>query len=376
MMNKKMILIWSTTIFLAALGTTGAFANDLGLDTDLGEKLWPGEDASIQSMANTISQLLEKRFSEGQRPAIRDAHAKGHGCVKADFKVEEKLDPALTQGVFIPGQSYKAWIRFSNGSGEINPDKGADARGMAIKLTGVEGLKILPDEALEKTQDFVMISGPVFFIDDPRKYAALLHGHDSDNKAEQLLAVTKLSPRGIVNALELGSTKIASPLEHQYWSTTPYRLGVGKDKVAIKFTARPCTPLQSTIPRKPGADFLKEEMQATLSSKDACFDFYVQTFKDFKNTPVEKSTIEWKEKSAPLIKVATVTIPKQKFDSQAQMTFCENLSFTPWHALPAHKPLGAVNRARRVIYSTISKLRHQQNNVVRKEPTGDETFSD
>ncbi len=56
------------------------------------------------------------------------------------------------------------------------------------------------------------------------------------------------------------------------------------------------------------------------------------------------------------------------------MTFCENLSYTPWYALLEHKPLGTVNRARRVDYTDVSKLRHGLNGASRSDPTGDERF--
>jgi hypothetical protein len=49
--------------------------------------------------------------------------------------------------------------------------------------------------------------------------------------------------------------------------------------------------------------------------------------------------------------------------------FCENLSYTPWHALPEHEPLGSINRARRAIYTAISKARHEINGARRAEPT-------
>jgi hypothetical protein len=67
--------------------------------------------------------------------------------------------------------------------------------------------------------------------------------------------------------------------------------------------------------------------------------------------------------------VATITIPRQQFATTERDEFGENLSFTPWHALPQHRPLGAVNRIRRVVYQTISKLRHDMNGVQQREPS-------
>jgi len=89
---------------------------------------------------------------------------------------------------------------------------------------------------------------------------------------------------------------------------------------------------------------------------------------------VEDSKGEWSEERAPFHKVATITIPQQKFSSPAQNEFGDNLSFTPWHALPDHRPLGRVNRVRRVVYEELSKLRHELNHAPRNEPSGEEVF--
>lgn len=48
--------------------------------------------------------------------------------------------------------------------------------------------------------------------------------------------------------------------------------------------------------------------------------------------------------------------------------FGENLSFTPWHALPEHRPLGLTYRLRKVIYEHISQVRHEMNSSGRREP--------
>ena len=50
------------------------------------------------------------------------------------------------------------------------------------------------------------------------------------------------------------------------------------------------------------------------------------------------------------------------------LKIAENLSFTPWHALEDQRPLGGINRARKVAYEAISKYRHERNGVPRVEP--------
>ena len=113
-------------------------------------------------------------------------------------------------------------------------------------------------------------------------------------------------------------------------------------------------------------------MIAWMNSKDACFTFTVQPQTDPVTMPVEDPTIVWDEIKAPFIEVATIRIPKQQFDSEAQQTFCENLSYTPWHALEEHRPVGQINEIRKAVYLASSDVRHKTNNAPQSEPTGAE----
>lgn len=347
---------------------------ETSIDASLGEKRFANEENTFQDIVRVISNFSSRRFSEGRTPALRDAHAKSHGCVRANFHVENNLTQDLARGVFVPGKDYKALIRYSNGGPEPLPDSKGDARGMAIKLLGVKGPKILSEERNAETQDFVMINHPAFFVNDPTTYLKFITAFHRPGFLESKTAAVHLGIHKAWLALKISSSKIEHPLQAQYWSMTPYQLGAGSGKKAIKFTAKPCSISGPQLPDKKDPDFLQHAMVDTLSTGSACFNFYVQIYKNPDDTPIEDSTVVWKEEVSPLQKVATITIPRQNFNSPSQMTDCENLSFTPWHALHDHKPLGAINRTRRVVYSAISKLRHQLNRVPRQEPTGLESF--
>ena len=84
--------------------------------------------------------------------------------------------------------------------------------------------------------------------------------------------------------------------------------------------------------------------------------------------PIEDPTINWDEALSPWRRVATVTIAAQEFDTPERHEFAEHLSFTPWHCLPEHRPLGGINRARRLVYEALSHQRHERNGVPRREP--------
>ena len=82
-----------------------------------------------------------------------------------------------------------------------------------------------------------------------------------------------------------------------------------------------------------------------------------------KTMPIEDATVLWQESDVPFVTVATLDIVQQTFDTPEQQQFCENLSFSPWNALEAHKPIGALNRARKLVYEASSNYRHQLNNT-------------
>jgi hypothetical protein len=238
---------------------------------------------------------------------------------------------------------------------------------MAIKLLGVPGDKIVPEEREAETQDFVLVSQPVFFVDEAASFLTFARRLGSSNKLIQASALLALDFRGFRNAIAM-QAKIASPLETRYWSAVPYRLGDPPHKQAVKFSARPCLPATTIIPKNPAFNFLRETMINQLEAGEVTFDFLVQP-RTSPTMSVENSMVEWKESDAPFFKVATITIPQQRFATPERDMLGENLSFTPWHALPQHRPLAAINRIRRVAYEAVSKRRHELNNTARRQPS-------
>lgn len=336
------------------------------IDSELGEKLQPNEAILAKQIADQIGQSIRKQYRSGN--ALRDAHPKAHGCVRAEFHVSKSLPKNLAKGIFVPDKTYSAWIRFSNASGDATQaDDKKDARGMAIKILGVSGKKILENDDQAMTQDFIMINHPVFFVDEPHRYLSFIEDMNSESTFKKLHIPFALGFKGTINALKASNSKIANPLQARYWSMVPYQLGLGVDRQAVKYSARPCSQNSDAIPNKPSQNFLREALQNTLNKNDACMEFLIQPRTSHKML-IEDSMTEWEETQAPFYQVATIHIPQQIFNTPDQNQFCENLSFTPWHSLPEHKPLGAINRLRKVIYENISLIRHEMNSVQRQEP--------
>jgi hypothetical protein len=338
------------------------------------EQVPAGEEAAIQATLKMIEEVVRHDQALNNGLAVRDAHAKHHGCVKAEFQVAQDVPENLKVGVFKTEKTYPAWIRFSNGSGQIQADSARDGRGMAVKLMRVDGEKILESERFEKTQDFIMINNPDFFVRNAVDYVEFQQFVSAGKPFKYFFP--GVDPRGwrlheLGPAIKTLSHKVKNPLSTRYWSMTPYLLG----NTEIKYSVRPavCPSGAKAVvdsDKTETPNFLRENLARSLAASEACFDFLVQRRTDPRSMPIEDPTVNWSERKSVPVKVATIVIHKQSFATAEQMNFCENLSYTPWHALPEHRPLGGINRARKVVYEGISKLRHDLNHTERREPTG------
>ena len=334
------------------------------------ERALPGEEAALDSIIATMGTYMRRHYRPGEFQ--RAGNTKTHGVVRGEFIVRDDVPAHLRHGVFATPRTFRAWVRFS-GPG---PDSPADIDDVgfvscAIKLMGVPGPKLLDDEQL--TQDFLAVCTPTFVTPNVVANAVL---------QKEILRGTP-----VFYFFRPGATHIldflmqswwnetqTSPLEATYWSDVPYLLGEGQ---AMMYSVRPRSKVRSRIPRvpfRPPDNYLRDAMVATLARRDVEFDFLVQVQTDPHRMPIENAAVRWPERLSPFLPVATLRIPRQKFDSAKQLAFAHNLSYNPWHCLPEHRPLGNQGRARRRMYWELSRLRQQMNDTPHVEPTGDEVF--
>lgn len=329
----------------------------LALDQEVSE---PGEKELIDSILKASLERLNRQFPPGTRPVLRDAHPKAHGLVSAEFIVLDDIPEKLRYGVFKMPGTFDALIRFSAGNVEVQEDTVPQAAGMAIKLLGVEGEKLLESEKDATTQDFVMINFPTFFVRNLKDYE-LLHQQILNGQLEEFFKTRPAERKAIIS---MRSQPFFNPVQARYFSQTPYLLGSN----AIKFSATPISQNSNRPPDIKGPDFLREAMKKQVGSEDVYYEFSIQLQADPVTMPVEDSLELWDETVSPFQRVALIRIPKQDIGANGRVEIAENLAFTPWHSLPEHRPLGSMNRSRLLIYNAVSEFRRKMNNVPLNEP--------
>jgi hypothetical protein len=212
----------------------------------------------------------------------------------------------------------------------------------------VPGKKYLADE--QETQDFLMTNSPTPVGRDAVEFMQFARANASGRAAGLLFLATHATTA----AKALARTNaVDSMVTERYWSGGVYHLGAHQ---AAKYSTRPCDLRLAREPARDSDDYLRKDL--ALAAKDGvCMTLYVQLQTDPDKTPIEDSSVVWDEADSPILPVAKIVMPPQEVPASATAA-CDELTFTPWHAIPAHKPMGHINRARRFVYAASQALRH------------------
>lgn len=379
-------------------------------------------DLLVEQAKNRMDDL----FKDKER-ALRDTHAKTHAGVKGTLEIFDLDEDAIKrelnkrtsltssqinaidikQGLLAKPKQYPVWLRFANGRVKVDNDYGPDTRSMTVKVIGVEGERLVQSHE-SKTQDLIVQNAEIFFIKTIRDYYGFFSGVvESEKAAKKWL---QQHPQQFLALLKITSRTPKSLLTERYWSGSALALGLNPDfdasqtglvpveyPAVVKYAFTPVSaeprhdriPFQSRpgIPKLPFGDrakalgldsnqpdnYYRNELIQALAKPDAqyCWDFGIQ-FQTSPKMSIDDVTIIWQEKESPFFPVGRLTVKHQIVNFEKQYDFCENLQFSPWNGLVVHRPIGALNRLRSIVYPVVASYRHQKRNLVYQEPTGDE----
>ncbi len=334
------------------------------------EKPIPDEEAYMDSIISSFQTQMRSLWKPGGFE--RGGNTKTHGIVRGEFIVHDNLPVELRHGIYAKPHTYRAWVRFSGPGPYITPDiDDVGFMSISIKLMGVPGPKLMDEEKF--TLDMFGVSTPTFVTPDTKANAQL---QIESVKNASIFYFLNFHRSHVLDFImqSLWIKTQSSPFEAPYFSCVPYLLGEGQ---AMQYSIWPKSRQRTRIPRlplRPPDDYLRNAMVAALTAGDIELDIRLQRQADPHLMPIENNAVLWPEKLSPRVSVATLRLPRQKFDSSKQMEFAKRLSYNPWHTIAEHRPLGNQSRARRRMYLELSKLRHSMNDIPHYEPTGDEAF--
>lgn len=339
------------------------------------------EAETSRSLNETMRSISETTLADGGH-AIRSVHAKAHGALRAELEVAPGLSPELAQGLFAQPGRYPVVMRFSTIPGDILDDSVSTPRGVAIKIVGVEGERLEGSEG-DATQDFVLVNGPAFSAPGPKQFLATLKLlAKTTDRAEGLKKVASAALRGVQSAV-VATTGSPSPtlatlggqpethlLGDSFYSQVPLRFGDHIAKIALV----PVSPDLTALTDKPLDDTsapnaIREAVLAHFRTHGGTWELRAQLCLNLDDMPVEDASVVWPETASPYRTIATLTAAPQASWSEARAAFVDDgLSFSPWHGLAAHRPLGGIMRMRKSAYEMGKRFRAEKNGRRIEEP--------
>jgi len=139
--------------------------------TDWKEDVAPDEATRFEQYAQLIATIQGANAKDGV--VSRGLHAKQNVGVEATLEIGD-VPADARHGLFAKPGSYKAVVRFSNGAPKKQSDRTLDVRGIAVKVFGVDGKKVIPGLEDATTQDFLAIRTSSLPIRDAAEFMTLV----------------------------------------------------------------------------------------------------------------------------------------------------------------------------------------------------------
>ena len=353
------------------------------------EKIEPDEHVTFDELSRTM-QHITRHMATRYRHAYRPVHAKSHGVLVGTLDTLPGLPEPLAQGLFAQPGSHPVILRFSTNPGDMLADNVSSPRGLAVKVLNVEGPKVasFPNGT---TQDFVCINANAFTAPDAKGFLEQIKNFDKNldtsEGVKHAVSVAARTTNAVLKAVHLPSATlegVGAPATHilgeSFSTVAPLRYGKYVAKIGFAPGSENLKKLTGqSIDLSADYNALEELIKQFFRHETAVWDVKVQLAlapedptaeeKD-KDFPIEAADKKWPDEKSPWQTVARITVaPQDSYSDSRQLFVDERLSFNPWHALEAHRPLGGVMRSRLKAYEEAIKYRIQRNERERAEPS-------
>lgn len=318
--------------------------------TDWKEVVAPDEAQRFAGYARQFAELQARKshkYGNG-----RGLHRKQLTAARGQLQVLGDLPAFASHGLFAQPGQYDVRVRLSNGGMDKTSDRKPDIRGFSFSVWGVQGDSALGNGPA-KSQDFTLINQEKFAFPQSGEFVDFVVAASHGGGALIKFLVQRHGLLGAAKQIAKTVKTFGRPFggfaAHAVHSAAPIACGPYAVRVRLVphvANGAPVTQVQ---------DDWNAEFSARLRQQDLQWDLQLQPFVDEATTPIEDASVDW---PTPYTTVARLTLPRQ--DPAADPTLAEQVEaavFDPWQALAAHRPLGDVMRARKVVYFESQKGR-------------------
>jgi hypothetical protein len=289
---------------------------------------------------------LQARKSSSFGPG-RTLHRKQIVGARGTLEVLADLPEFASHGLFATPAALEVQVRLSNGGMDRASDRKPDVRGLALRVLGVQGEAALGDGPA-RSQDFLLINHSVFAFPKSDEFVdfVLAAAHGGGATVKYLVKRYGLLKglQRLIKTVKSFARPFPGFAAATVFSAAPIACGPYAVRVRL-------VPSPDNGPGTKGAqDDWNTDFSGRLRHQPLRWELQLQPFVNETLTPIEDASVEW---PSPYTTVARLVLPQQdttSADGQALTQAIEASAFDPWQALAAHRPLGDVMRARKVVY--------------------------
>lgn len=316
------------------------------------EKLAPDEAQRFAGYARQFADIQARKSAKyGNGRAL---HRKQLTAARGTLEVLSGLPEFARQGLFATAGTHEAWVRLSNGGMDCAPDKKPDIRGFALRVLGVHGDSALGNGPA-KSQDFTLINQEAFGFAQSEEFVGFVV---AASKGGGALLKYLLRQYGVFNGIAR-VRKLAQTLGKPFggFATEPLFSAVPMACGPYAVRVRLLPVAANGVARAGAKADWNADFSARLATHSLQWELQLQPYVNETLTPIEDASVNW---GSPYTTVARLTLPQQETASAHGKEFAQQVEsavFDPWQALVAHRPLGDVQRARKVVYFESQKGR-------------------
>lgn len=296
-----------------------------------------------------IQQRKSKTFGAG-----RTLHRKQLTAASGTLEVLDSLPAWAAQGLFSEPHDYEVWVRLSNGGLDKAKDSMPDVRGFAFRVLGVQGDSALGNGSA-KSQDFTLINQEAFAFKGSAEFVDFVEAASYGNGALLKYIFKRYgvfgAPVQLAKMIKVAGKPFSGFATEPMFSCVPMANGPYAARVRL-------VPAEANGKPEPGANKdWNTDFSTRLAQRALHWDLQLQPWVSETLTPLEDASVNWPTR---YVTVARLMLPQQDtagVDGQALAQRVEATVIDPWQALAAHRPLGDVQRARKVVYFASQKGR-------------------
>lgn len=228
----------------------------------------------------------------------------------------------------------------------------------------------------------MLANGPAFAKAHPKSFLSTLRLlAATTDKAPGLKKMLSVVMRGTEKLLDsvggksstvmtLGGYPEIHILGDEFYSQTAFLYGNYMAKFAVKPLSEDLRHLsKSRVDLKGDPDGIRASVVDFFRTRGGEWELQAQLCTDPKAMPIGDASKAWPEDQSPYRTVARIVVPPQDAWSASRVLAVEEgVSFSVWHALAAHRPLGSMNQVRKSVYAAAARCRAEHNDVALAQP--------